>query len=470
MTQDQKTRARLIALAVLILLVLAGIGGIIAAVYYNVIYYHEVSSVDELYAMQRKKNYILTCDLDLNGKEWDPLTVKNFNGNGHTIKNATINTTLHDESGYIGIISTTYEKYGGFFSSVETLQNVVFENMSFTISMSTSWVGIAAGSCDSASNITVKNSSLDVTMQASGYFYCGGVVGKADEAENLTIENSSIVCRRNKSGNTYAGGVVGHIYSIEDANLCQSNSTDIKLSNATNYGSIIAGGIIGLKDSSLGSVSQCSVQGGSIKVNNSAEAATFVGGIAGKSKCEILQCSAKNVTIEAETKSGYDIGGIVGVAEAKISNCLSDGNILSASVDTSGSYDILIGGLCATAASTISKSIAINNNLTATSSSSAKKLFVAGLSGHVGGSVANCAVNGNRISGDNKDVFSDSSDTIFNCVIGNGGTTTPNENEITVIADESWNTIIQTLSLDPSIWKMDIYGNLSLNKTKVGAE
>lgn len=52
--------------------------------------YHEVSSVEDLYAMKSNKCYQLTCDIDLKEREWYPLEVKNFNGNGHTISNAYI--------------------------------------------------------------------------------------------------------------------------------------------------------------------------------------------------------------------------------------------------------------------------------------------------------------------------------------------------------------------------------------------
>ena len=114
--------------------------------------YHEISSLEDLYAMESNKNYQLMCDLDLGEREWFPLSVHQFNGNGHTISNGIINSTISGS------------KYrSGFFEDADKVVDVKFSNMQYNFFFNNDespvYFGTVAGYCNDIANVTV--STLD---------------------------------------------------------------------------------------------------------------------------------------------------------------------------------------------------------------------------------------------------------------------------------------------------------------------
>lgn len=121
--------------------------------------YYEISTVEELYAMESDKNYQLTCDIDLKEREWYPLGVRGFNGNGFTISNCYIGEIYKIQH---GIAVNDYSVYMGFFGRVDKLENVVFDNININYSVVNDELGnfgIAGGVVGCASNVCIKNSS-----------------------------------------------------------------------------------------------------------------------------------------------------------------------------------------------------------------------------------------------------------------------------------------------------------------------
>lgn len=137
-------------------------------------------------------NYILCADLDFEGKIWSPTLVKGkfagtILGNGHTIRNLTV------------VQADNSQIYGGLFGTLEagaSLQDLTFENVSFTIEagsrMQGACFGLLAGSVSSEAaleDVTVTGTlSISKNCYPSDYtigLLCGS--GSTDGV-NYTID------------------------------------------------------------------------------------------------------------------------------------------------------------------------------------------------------------------------------------------------------------------------------------------
>ncbi len=421
---------------------------------------HGISTVEDLYAMQSGKSYALKCDIDLKGRAWTPLSVKNFDGNGHTIKNCTINETLTSD--------------GGFFKRIEKLNNVTFDgvvgNISF-IADDAQWLngGVAAGLVyKEIKNVTVINSDVSFSIVKTDanatMVHVGGIAGEYSAGMatlstgftgvyDCTFENSNLSVT-GKSVSLAVGGIVGSHSTKEFLNCSVVNS--VINSNGT------TGGIIGtLESSSI--VQNCVFENSEIKSTGG-----WAGGILGSvfSNAKITECLASGGTIAVNSKGVYSVGGITGYSnEAIISDCLVNGMTLDCSTTSAKADDsCYVGGFCGTSGGTVSKSIVVDCKVSGTGSTSLKNVAAAGFIARVGGSVNNCAAYGVTVSGSKSDIFAPSGDTVFNSFVGEGSA--PNANGLTVLNPSEWESILETMSLDSGIWTFD-GGKPSLKNIKI---
>ena len=168
--------------------------------------YYKVSSLEELYAMETDKNYQLMCDLDLGGREWFPLSVARFEGNGHTISNGVINSTSEKSINSVRI---------GFFKNA-IVSNVIFDSMNYTVTTSGAVVefGLATG-YGACNNVKVANSMALISISDSftdvSAYYIGGISGHClDGLSQCSISDSTVVCNILSSVRTgYIGGIIG---------------------------------------------------------------------------------------------------------------------------------------------------------------------------------------------------------------------------------------------------------------------
>jgi len=164
----------------------------------------------------------LTADLDLGGKLWIPIAagkgsdkyLKNFDGNGHIIKNLYINADeLHainpdftQNLGFVGVLG------GG------SVKNLVFENVNIQASTNAGSVlsskdqqisvgGIVGWMNESKSNIVEKCMVSGIISTTGSGQGVGGIVGNAKKGK---ITNClSLVEIRTSGSNAYVGGVIG---------------------------------------------------------------------------------------------------------------------------------------------------------------------------------------------------------------------------------------------------------------------
>ena len=163
-------------------------------------------------------------DLDLSGINWDPIGTGGagdnkyfkgvFDGNGHTIKNLTINRPDEDYIGLFGSISSGAEIKNLGLTDVDVIGNdyvgglVGFGAYSSQVSNcfvtgSVTGVFMVGGICGWLAFASTTNSYADVSVK--GDSNVGGIVGSLAFAGAV----SNCYASGNVSGNTNVGGVVG---------------------------------------------------------------------------------------------------------------------------------------------------------------------------------------------------------------------------------------------------------------------
>ena len=245
----------------------------------------------------------LTSDIDLGGKEWDPIgdTVSalilggkdylvfagNFDGKGYTIKNLTIGTEASPSSGDV---------CGLFGATSGTIEDVVLENVSinyigekysnaYYFRMAGALVGYSMGDIV---NCTVTG--LDMKAGSDGSYVTlnsiGGLVGIQDG--DTTVSHSRVsgkIEETTKKGNV--GGFVGTLVKGSSAKYC---GADVSVEVTGSGRGIAVGGFVGIgngvtTDETL--IENCYATG---NITGAEYAGGFVGNISG---LNISNCYAK---------------------------------------------------------------------------------------------------------------------------------------------------------------------------------
>ena len=258
----------------------------------------------------RNVTFYLGADIDLEGATWIPIgdraTNSNylfrgtFNGNGHVIKNFTINN-----SG---------KNYQGLFGSMDsngTIKNLGIEDANVT---GKDYTGILVGYSDGS----ITNCYTKGTVK--GNERTGGIVGHVTKDVTDTYSCSTV------SGKKYAGGLIG--YATKAVMRC---FTEGRVTTTGDY----AGGLIGCTD---GKIEEC-YSTANIKGNN------IVSGIVGRTAETVKK------TYSTGDADGYEfVGGVAGIVK-KTTGSLNVDSILSTghmtAVQKSGA---LLGGIENTAA------------------------------------------------------------------------------------------------------------------------
>ena len=457
----------------------------------NSVKYEQITSIEDLYAMESNKSYALTCDIDLQGGEWYPLEVKNFNGNGYTIRNCYISTPVqnYDDKGYKLSVS------GGFFAKLNRLEDIAFDNIQvnvmFTDGTQQCNGGVVAGEMKEIENVTITNSKGFFTLSSeddSSHVNCGVIAGVIDGTgyvsgktiKNVQVENCELRCSRIFRA-LRVGGIAGRVV-FHETEIADNKVTDSRI--FADADDLSCGGVFGYLEYYSGTTSGCISKNNRFDLKahpiHTKAVASSVGGVVG--------CSSKNSNIEKSVSSnneiilsrssrnetlftdngGYRMGGIAGISAGRISNCLSDSNTISGSSESTSSKQFAsVGGLCGYASATISKSVAQNNTISETNTVSASAMSSAGFVAKTSASVTNCAVYNNTVNGKKQDAFTaEVEDRLFDCYVAVQEESIANANSSPILSYEQWNDIITVLSLD-SDWNMEngiLY--LELNKIK----
>ncbi len=254
------------------------------------------------------KHFKLMADIDTNGVEYNIIAggsetwsyqgepfVGSFDGDGHVIKNLTINDVSQSYIGLFGYIGTGGE-----------IKNLRLENFNLT---GYGYVGAVAGE----NKGSINNCFSEVNIQIE-YKYAGGIVGENEGNISLSSSSSNIY------GYADLGGLVGR----NNGTIDKCDSEGIVETNVC-FGPH-CGGLVGLNYHSgtiLNSVSNSTVYGGY----------SDAGGFAGTNFGVMENCHSNSDVIGIE----FSTGGLVGYnSRGEIYNCHSKGYV-------SGKY--YIGGL-----------------------------------------------------------------------------------------------------------------------------
>ncbi|MDR2038764.1 MAG: T9SS type A sorting domain-containing protein [Bacteroidales bacterium] len=333
-------------------------------------YLNEGSTYTDFYS----KNYVLTNDIDLSGREWIPIANYDqraffgiFDGNKKTIRGMTIEDYNYQNGseiyiGLFGCISGGAKIYDLILSegSIKVL------NLSL-LSYTGGVVGYSLGS--TPTEITNCRSSVDIVNNNARTF-TGGIIGRSNSGIMISdCSNSGTITGNASSNSSNTGGIIGHCEQIGATIQNCINYGDVMSISAGGDGGITAGGIVGNIKGGYNNITieKCINHG---KISGSGEY-NHSGGILGylfsegtPTLFDMIECT-NNGTVTGTGNKSY-IGGLIGFAQNFNSgtgtiNIVQSMNNGAVSMENTANVDSQVGGIIGHASSLVSGS-AINLN------------------------------------------------------------------------------------------------------------
>lgn len=333
-------------------------------------------------------NYVLSCDIDLNGAKWEPIAQFSgvLDGAGFAIRGLEIR--------YQDPILGEKDTAVGLFGTLEgTVRNLTIGESSVSAKGESVYTGAFAGKVYGG---TLENCQTEATVKVSGGYQTGGLCGtvnktgsiigctnaagvnasgtvggaggiagsadcvlekcantgtvtaKADAAGIAVTANNSVLQCTNTGTVTAGGYAAGIVCRFSDGALNASMQDDsVRIRECTNTGDITSTG------DPAGGIAVCARTGSIESCSNSGTvtAPMEVGGILAYFQQSVFGDACKSFTLTGCSNSGtvrsgenYAAGGICGIlyanqTEITIADCTN-----SAAVDASGQKDILISG------------------------------------------------------------------------------------------------------------------------------
>lgn len=345
-------------------------------------------------------NFILTADLDLNGVTLTPIGDPNepyfagsLNGNGHVIRNVTINMPSTDYVGLFGYV------YSGRVS------NLGLENANITGHYS------VGGLIGYNFNGTVSDCYVTGDVNAT-YTAIGGLIG-----DNVgTVRNSYATTA--VSGLAGIGGLIGVSEGVGTIVSDCHATGPVSNTNLPDTGIAWFGGLIGVVEQTT--VSNCYATGNVYVYNNSGN--LQIGGLIGVNVGTVNNCYATG------SVGGMDyVGGLIGYNANTIGNSYSTGSVI-------GRYYVggLIGNNCGSSTTIVGDCYATG----AVTGSS----YVGGLIGY----------NYNPVNACFWDINTTGQETSY----GGTGKTTAEMQTKSTFTDAGWDFTNETVNGTSDIWRM----------------
>ncbi len=286
------------------------------------------------------KNFVLTANIDLNGRPWTPIAnsfsdifsggqncrifIGNFDGNGYTISNVSIGSaTTPLESDVFGLFGAT----GGKISNLN-LDTVSIHGLAKTASVGV--VGFAGGLVGSSSgsieNCHVTGLAMDMSAPSNGYaaaYWVGGLVGALDGAQ-LINECSVSGSITEKAGRGSIGGLIGELGKTAKITYSRSDVA-VNVAAVPNGGADV-GGFIGKGNGETDAetvIQNCCATG---NVTGGAYTGGFAGSLWG---LNIKNCYASGNVSQAACAMASFVGtdAVAGYAYGSITNCFTTGSV-----------------------------------------------------------------------------------------------------------------------------------------------
>lgn len=253
----------------------------------------------------------LNADIDLGNTNWTPIGsasddhgfMGNFDGNGHTIFNLTIEDPALDADGYA---------YAGLFGVTE---------------------GTDKDNQNTIENLTIENVTISTT---------GHIVAAAIAYPYYTIVDNVKVCGDiNITGGDYTAGVLAYTRRCVDAsNLYVEGAADSTISGRYTVGGVISD--IQMNGGLTANYSNFNASGVTVSGTNN------VGGISGIISSQTLDtCSVKNVTLDCDdarvgTVAG-SLGGVPTISDVTVENVSGASAIIGGTYQDGKSIEAKVG-------------------------------------------------------------------------------------------------------------------------------
>ena len=286
----------------------------------------DTNSGDPNKAPDNSDYFLLTADIDLGGKLWQPIGRHlggnsfaafsgHFDGGGKTISNMTVRTDTTNASGLFGKIVAASDEYVVRSLTLKGADIVSTAQSGSGIDNATVASGVLAGSVSpmlSASVVLDGCKVVDSTV--TGTVMTGGLLGDCNYGK---ITNSSVT-GTTVTGGGYTGGLTGNAFASE-ITACTVDTLTLK-------GAWSVGGFTGCAYS--GSLTGCEVKNADVTATDW-NAGGFDGTMA------LKDCKTQMTIHSTVVKYEPRVGGFAGFIEAcsNISNCTSLGKITSDRAD-----------------------------------------------------------------------------------------------------------------------------------------
>lgn len=296
----------------------------------------------------------LTNDLDFENEYYFPLEASNINGDGHTIRNITINHPDEDCVGafkYCNNVSnitlenvniTGKNKVGGIGNDIYVIENCKITGES-SITGSGNYVGGIQGYLRMNDLLCISDVSMGSTCSVSGHNYVGGIIGGSTFSDNNVSFSSPIKlmdkCVFNgavTATGDYVGGIFGRIGGDENNSYStiyfNSSDYDLSLLRCLNYGTVSGHDYVGGVGGALHVVVSNAIVKDVVVLKSSLSQGNVtgnehVGGILGSSIASLNTCYSIG-TIQGSTKVGGVLGdgemmADLGMSKSRVANCYS---------------------------------------------------------------------------------------------------------------------------------------------------
>lgn len=407
--------------------------------------YIEITTREELYAMESNKSYRLACDIDLAGREWIPLNVQEFDGNGFTIKDAVIRTGSNIYVDRLGM---------AFFCEVKALKNITFEKIT-VIASGANFVAVAlCKASERIENITVQDCQItadnyDITGEKKNQtFAVGGLIAEGNIVATCSVKDCTIkvVTSNIKSK---IGGMCGNANYGRFSN-CIVQGCEMEIERIDN----IAVG--GLTAGCVGEINSCIVEDCDLNISDCGNCTA--GGIASLTdkynSTEV--CNSKSImnTIKITANNSYVCGGLFDEISNSAKDCLSSGNNIKATC--SGEGNKIASGGFGRGKNPVNIQKCVVQNCTISSDGRS-----VGFIGNDAGSIVFSLVKGNELRGSETDEFALQRDNIRNSYVFTKENC-KNVNQLAELNLEQWLRVIDVLNLDEALWGINNDGDLTL--------
>ncbi|MDD7528089.1 MAG: GLUG motif-containing protein, partial [Bacteroidales bacterium] len=256
-------------------------------------------------AQNTSASAVLTNDIDLENREWKPITAfaGSFDGQGHTVSNFKITSTTNNS---------------GFFGSANgTIMNFTLKG-EITLSADGAEIGSIVGNTDGA---TIRNvvSYVNISNTAVALKHVGGVVGSIQTTETVVDQCVYYGNMNIQNSHDCIGGVVG--YTSDGGRI--SNCANLGTVTATKDGAYV-GGVLGYVNNTKAMVKNCYNYG---SVSNGSTS-TYCGAVIGWVRSHTAGNLADNYYLDTSCSLGFGSASNSGAtATAKTAEQFASGEV-----------------------------------------------------------------------------------------------------------------------------------------------